>query len=331
MILVLVVLVGLFILFLSCYSTIRKLTKPLTDMSESALSIARGNFNTLLPDIKYDDEIRHLRNSFDYMQHSLTEYIENLKKSTAENERFESELTIASDIQMAMLSSDFPENDNLGLHAMLKPAKEVGGDLYDFFLMDKDTLYFAVGDVSGKGVPASMFMAITRSAFRFIAKTGAPMNDVVSQINNSLCDGNDSQLFVTMFVGRLQLSTGTLEYCNAGHNPVIVNGSFLPVKANLALGLMADFPYQLQTVKLDAGSRIFVYTDGVTEAERADKEQYGEKRLLERIRSLKQSCTDKHICESVMESVHDFASGNAQNDDITVLSITLKQTSTSLA
>lgn len=331
MILVLVVLVGLLILFLSCYSTIRKLTKPLTDMSESALSIAKGNFNTPLPDIKYDDEIRHLRNSFDYMQHSLTEYIENLKKSTAENERFESELTIASDIQMAMLSSDFPENGNLGLHAMLKPAKEVGGDLYDFFLMDKDTLYFAVGDVSGKGVPASMFMAITRSAFRFIAKTGAPMNDVVSQINNSLCDGNDSQLFVTMFVGKLNLPTGELEYCNAGHNPVIVNGSYVPVKANLALGLMPGFPYQLQTVNLTAGSRIFVYTDGITEAERSDKEQYGEERLLECIRGLKQSCSDKEVCESVVKSVHDFADGNVQNDDITVLSITLKQTTASLA
>lgn len=331
LILVFVVLVGLLILFLSCYITIRKLTKPLTDISESALSIAKGNFNTPLPDIKYDDEIRHLRNSFDYMQHSLTEYIENLKKSTAENERFESELSIASDIQMAMLSSDFPENDYMGLYAMLKPAKEVGGDLYDFFLMDKDTLYFAVGDVSGKGVPASMFMAITRSAFRFIAKTGAPMNEVMSKINNSLCDGNDSQLFVTMFVGKLDLHTGELEYCNAGHNPVVVNGSFLPVKANLALGLISDFPYQLQSMKLEVGSRIFVYTDGVTEAERSDKQQYGEERLLECIGSLKQSQSDREICETIMKSIHDFADGNVQNDDITVLSITLKQTTTSLA
>lgn len=323
LILVFIVLAGLLSLFLLCYSTIRKLTKPLTDFSDSAISIAKGNFNTPLPKIDSEDEIGRLRNSFDYMQHSLTEYMDNLKQSTAENERFESELNIASKIQMAMLSSDFPDHDKVSLHAMLKPAKEVGGDLYDFYLID-NMLYFTVGDVSGKGVPASMIMAITRSAFRFIAKSGAPMNMVVSKINESLCDGNDSSMFVTMFVGRLNLDTGELSYCNAGHNPVVINGRFLDVKPNLAAGLFPEFPYELQTTVLERGSRIFVYTDGVTEAERADKEQFGEKRLLECLSGIEQSASDSQICQTVMGTVHQFADGNAQNDDITMLSITLK-------
>lgn len=323
LVLVLIGLVGLLLIFVLCYSIIRKLTKPLTTFSESALRIAKGDFNAPLPEIKSEDEIRQLRNSFEYMQQSLTTYIENLKSSTAANERFESELNIASNIQMAMLPKNFPHMDTCDLYAILKPAKEVGGDLYDFFVKD-NYLNFAIGDVSGKGVPASLYMAITRAVYRFIASWGLELDDVMGNINDAISDGNDTGMFVTMFIGRLNLETGVLEYCNAGHNPVIVNGDFLDVKPNIAAGLFPNFRYEKQSVVLERGSRIILYTDGVSEAERADKQQFGDERLIDWCRHTEKYHGARSACEGLLDTVREFTDGNAQNDDITVVTIKLK-------
>ena len=324
MILILIGLLGLLILFILSYLTIRRLTKPLTEFSASALSIAEGNFNTSLPEIKHDDEIKQLRNSFEFMQTSLTEYIRDLKETTAANERFESELNIANNIQMSMLPKNFPHNDKIGMHAMLKPAREVGGDLYDFIIKD-NMAYFTVGDVSGKGVPASMFMAITRSMIRFTLGMGLPLNEVINRVNNSVCDGNDTGMFVTLFIGSVNLDTGEFHYCNAGHNPVVVNGEFLPAVPNLAIGVWPDFQYQEQVIKLEKGTRIIIYTDGVTEAEREDKAQYGEERLLKWAKASIDTCRSaEEACQSLMDSVHEFTAGNAQNDDITIMTIKIK-------
>lgn len=320
MILIIVGLFGLLMLFLACYYAVRKLTKPLSDVSDSALKIAEGNFNTKLPEIKSEDEIKQLCDSFDYMQQSLTTYVSELKKTTAQNERFESELNIASKIQMAMVPANFPEMGNIDLYAILKPAKEVGGDLYDFFIKD-NCLYFAIGDVSGKGVPASLFMAITRSAFRFICGLGLPMNQVLSQINDALCDGNNIGMFVTMFIGKLDLATGEMTYCNGGHNPVIVNGKFLDMKSNIACGVMDGFSYVEQRTTLEKGSSIVLYTDGVTEAEKADKSQYGEDRLLAGAGERYGNCSARKLCEGLLEDVRTFTNGNEQNDDITIMCI----------
>ena len=330
LVLTLVGLFGILILFLFCYSTIRKLTKPLTEFSRSALSIAKGNFNTELPEIKYDDEIKQLRNSFDFMQHSLTSYMENLKETTAINERLGSELNIANRIQMSMLSKDFPDNDKVKLHAFVKPAKEVGGDLYDFFIVG-NMLYFAVGDVSGKGVPASLFMAITRAAYRMICKQGLPMDEVVYRINESVSTMNDNGMFITFFAGSINLETGDFQYCNAGHNPIIVvspdgTPSYLKVIPNLPLGLFPDFKYQLQSGRIEKGSRLLLFTDGVTEAERADKEQYGEDRLLAWAGSevLKKGIEADVACNELYADVTAFTAGNEQNDDITIMTIDIK-------
>ena len=313
---------GIIFLFILSYLTIRRLTRPLVDFSESAINIAKGNFNTPLPEIQHDDEINRLRNSFDYMQHSLNSYITNLQTTTAAKERIESELNIASKIQMSMLSTDFPKNDLVDLHAMLKPAKEVGGDFYDFVLRGK-VLYFTVGDVSGKGVPASMFMAMTRSAFRFITGLELPLDEVVSKINNAVCDGNESGMFVTLFVGRLDLETGDLQYCNAGHNPIMLNGEFLKTETNIAVGVLPDFPYKMNSIALERGAKLLLYTDGVTEAERADKEQFGDTRLFEWTHTVA-SCTPQQACDLLYKNVLSFADGNAQNDDITIMTIKYK-------
>ncbi len=322
LVLIMVGLVGLLLMFIICYRTIRHLTLPLTELSVSAMNMAKGNFHATLPEIKSQDEMSRLRDSFAYMQKSISRYISELKSTTAANERMEGELNIARNIQMGMLQKDFP--DNIG--AILIPAKEVGGDLYDFFEKD-GMLYFTVGDVSGKGVPAALFMAITRATFRFMAKMGLPLDDVVSRINNSIAYGNDNCMFVTMFVGCIDLKTGTFKYCNAGHNPIIIapdNGPayYLRAKTNMAVGLFEGFKYQLEESKIEPGTRLLLYTDGVTEAENIGKDLYGEDKLLDIVNKLKGKNADAKtaVC-SVLESVKDFTQGNQQNDDITILGI----------
>lgn len=319
----LIALLGLAVLFLVCRHTINKLTRPLSTISDSAIKIANGDFNTALPEINTGDEVQQLRDSFDFMEKSLATYIENLKETTATNERLESELDIASKIQMALLSRDFPHLDNLDLHALMQPAKQVGGDLYDFYIKD-NCLYFAVGDVSGKGLPASIFMAITKALYRYISNMGLELDEVVTRLNDAISDNNESGMFVTMFAGCLNLETGLLKYCNAGHNLVVVNGKFLDEKPNLAVGLISGFPYVLQQCSLEKGARIILYSDGVTEAERSDKEQYGNDRLLAWTAMQDQEESAETACNLLYSDVKNFVGGNEQNDDITIMTIKYK-------
>ena len=323
LILIIVGLIGLCIMFLICYRTIMQLTRPITELSVSALNMAKGNFQARLPEIKSKDEMMMLHDSFLYMQKSLTHYIQELKTTTAQNERMESELNVARNIQMGMLSRDYPEN----LYAFLEPAKEVGGDLYDFFLKDR-TLYFAIGDVSGKGVPASLVMAITRAAFRFIAGLGLPMDEVISKINDSVSAGNKTNMFVTLFAGRIDLETGECEYCNAGHNPIIVlppdeEAYYLKAKPNLAVGLFEGFPYQKEKLSLKKGTRLLLYTDGVSEAENRQKELYGDDRLIAWAKQAEQNLDNQHFVNGLYAAVKAFTDGNEANDDITILSFTI--------
>lgn len=320
-----IAMLSLALLFWLCKRIARKLTQPLADFDSSAQQIAKGNFNTILPDIKSDDEIRHLRDSFEYMQSSLNTYIEELKTTTAARERIESELSIANKIQMGMVPHKFPEADNLDLYAKLKPAREVGGDFYDFLLKDGRSLYFAIGDVSGKGIPAALVMSVTIAAFRSIAKLELDCAQIVSEINNTLCEGNEQSMFVTLFIGRLDLATGELTYCNAGHNPAVVidpqgNASFLQQKSNLAIGLMEGFDYQMESITLSPGTRLVLYTDGVTEAEQEDKSQFGNARLLGWA-SAQQCQGAKEACKDLYYNVKAFAGDTPQNDDITIMTI----------
>lgn len=322
--LIMIGLLGLVVLFFACRRSIRRMTRPITELSESALNIAKGNFNAELPEIKSQDEMMRLRDSFMYMQNSIADYIEELKTTTRANERMESELNVARNIQMGMLHTDFPPQ----LYALLRPAKEVGGDLYDFVLKD-DHLYIAIGDVSGKGVPASLMMAITRASLRFVAGLGLPMDQTMNRINNCVTDTNSNNMFVTLFSARIDLKTGRMEYCNAGHNPIIIvppDGEpyFLKAKANLAVGLFSDFPYEAESIDLKPGTRIVAYTDGVNEAEKADKSMYGNDRLLAYVSSPKvraSATTEREVVEGLLESVTAFTEGNPQNDDITIMSV----------
>lgn len=320
---ILIALLGLIVLFFVCRSLIKKLTKPINSVSEATLKIADGNFNIDLPEIKTGDEIQQLRDSIVFMEDSLVKYVDDLKESTAANERFENELGIASKIQMGMLSRNFPHTDQIGAHAILRPAKEVGGDLYDFFFKD-NWFYFAIGDVSGKGIPASLFMAITKFAFRLLANSSLELDQVMTKLNNAVSEGNANGLFVTMFTGAINLDTGEFKYCNAGHNPIILNGEFLKAKTNIAVGVFENFNYEMESCMLEKGSKILAYTDGVTEAEKADKEQYTEARLLEWNNAHSNLPSSEEACESLYEDVKAFTEGNDQNDDITIMTIKFK-------
>ena len=316
-------LISFVVFYIICRTVINRMTRPITELSDSALNMAKGDFKAQLPEIHSEDEMQTLHDSFVFLQNSIAEYIDELKATTTANERMESELNVARNIQMGMLRTDFPEM----LHALLTPAREVGGDLYDFVLKD-DRLFFAIGDVSGKGVPASLMMAITRSALRFVSGAGH-LDDKLTRINNGISENNKYGLFVTLFVGNLDLKTGHLDYCNAGHNPILIlppDGEpyLLKAKPNIAIGLMEGFKFEVESLDLKPGTRIVAYTDGVTEAERADLAQYGNERLLQWAQQLNQTDTaqqEKAIVESLYDSVKTFVESNPQNDDITIVSL----------
>lgn len=316
------------LLYYATKKTISRMSQPVTEFTYVAMSIGQGNFKTKIPQVNTRDEFMKLSESLHYMEDSIDNYIQELRKTTASNERFESELNIANHIQMQMLPGHFPVLDEIDLAASLKPAKEVGGDLYDFFVKDR-RLYFIVGDVSGKGVPAALFMAITKASFRTIVDSNIPVRDMAAKINDSFCSSNESGMFVTMFFGYIDLDTLAMEYCNCGHNPIVVidekgNASYLNAKANLVAGLIDGFGYQSESMQLMKGMRLVIYTDGVTEAEKADKSQYGEERLLEFSRS-QDPAIDSHSFIGCLEaSVKDFTGDNPQNDDITMMSIRVK-------
>lgn len=325
----LVCLFGLIAMYIFCRRRVRKLTQPITELTVSAMNMAKGNFHAQLAEVNTNDEMRRLHDAFDQMQHSINDYITELRTTTASNMRFESELHIAKRIQHHMVPTDFPERDDVGLYALLQPAKEVGGDLYDFVIRGNE-LYFTIGDVSGKGVPAAMFMSITRSASRFISGLDMKLDEVMENINNTIVDGNDSGMFVTLFMGCLNLQTGHLKFCNGGHNPIVVvpaDGGepyFLKQKSNIAVGVFPDFKYEMQEMDLEKGSRLLLYTDGVTEAERSDKSQYGEDRLVEWAKSSHGIESEEGVCKMLYADVKKFVAGNEQNDDITIMSIKLK-------
>ena len=306
----------------------RRATRPLSQLAISANEVAKGNFNAPLPRLKHNDEIRLLRDSFEEMQHSLTHYIDELKDTTASKAAIENELKVAHDIQMSMLPKTFPpypERDDIDIYGSLTPAKDVGGDLFDFFIRD-EKLFFCVGDVSGKGVPASLVMAVTRSLFRNIAAHVTEPDEIVRTLNDAMAEGNDANMFVTTFVGALDLRTGQLTYCNAGHNYAMLIGklvSTLPCDPNLPIGIMPDMTFSKQELTVDPETTIFLYTDGLNEAEDPGHAQFGIQRIINIAESLVKEGKNEPvtITKKMIEAVHRFVDDAEQSDDMTILAI----------
>lgn len=237
--------------------------------------------------------------------------------------RMQSELNVASGIQMSMVPKvfpAFPERKDLDMAAAIVPAKEVGGDLYDYFIRD-EKLFFCIGDVSGKGVPASLVMAVTRTTFRNVAAKENKPGVIVKTMNDNLSSMNDSEMFVTFFCGVLDLANGHLHYCNAGHNPPMIltdDIRMLPVEPNLPLGIMGGMPFKEQETVFNYDDALFLYTDGLTEAENIDHELFGEERTEEALRGRKPS--DEHL-HQVKAKVAGFVGEAPQSDDLTMLFI----------
>ncbi|MBO7118968.1 MAG: SpoIIE family protein phosphatase [Bacteroidaceae bacterium] len=253
-----------------------------------------------------------------------------LQKANAEKQRIGSELRIARDIQQSMLPKltalDSPLSAQFDIFASLVPAKEVGGDLYDFHLRD-EKLYFCIGDVSGKGVPSSLLMAVTRSLFRTVSAREDLPEDIVSAINNSIVEMNEKEMFVTLFVGVLELTTGQLHYCNAGHEEPLLVGKgtgLLPSNNNIPVGLMPDWNYEGQTALIHPGTTIFLYTDGLTEAENKAHVQYGKQRITKTAQQILHSSgsiAPETFIALQTEALHKFVAGAEQSDDLTMLAI----------
>ena len=321
------ILLGLLITFFICRYFIRKTSKPLIRLAGSAKEVAMGNFDTELPQIKSNDEIRLLRDSFDNMQKSLSRYIADLTETTAQKAAMESELDVARKIQMSMLPMTwpaFPDRKDIDIWGSITPAKAVGGDLYDFCIRD-NKLYFCIGDVSGKGVPASLVMAVISSMFRTLSASADGPDKLVSVINSSMSERNESLMFVTFFAGELDLNTGELKYCNAGHNaPVVLEKGipkFLQTDANIPVGIMSDWKYTQQKTVLSPGSILLLYTDGLTEATRADGSLFGEERVLSSLSGLESSTSSKDLNSHIREAVKEFVGDAEQSDDLTMLII----------
>lgn len=321
-IILLVMLIGLAAIYLFCRQQIRKVTSPLHRFARSAEEVAKGNFNAPLPDIRDDDEIRLLRDSFGNMQQSLSRYIDELKTTTAQKSAIESELSVARRIQMSMLKTETPHRPDLMIKATLAPAKAVGGDFYDFFVRD-NCLYFCIGDVAGKGVPAALVMTTACGGFRLLSESESEPVRIVSRMNEMIIRNNSITIFVTFFAGVLNLETGHLRYCNAGHIPPLVNGEVLPVNSNLPIGTLSDWEYTTQEADLAPGSTLFLYTDGLNEAEDAQNHMFGKKRILEVMQSAQQE--PQTLIERMKQAVADFVGDTEQSDDLTMLMIHLPQ------
>ena len=325
------IVIGLLVVFFAGRRSIKKVAKPLKQLAASADEVAKGHFDTKLPQMKHKDEICQLRDSFENMQHSLTKYVAELRDATAQKAAIESELKVAHDIQMSMLPKTFPpypERHDLDIYGSLTPAKGVGGDLFDFHIRD-EKLFFCIGDVSGKGVPASLYMAVTRSLFRNVSTYASQPADIVTALNNAQVEGNDTNMFVTLFVGVLDLQTGLLTYCNAGHDaPLLVGRDVgeLPCEPNLPIGVIADFQFKNQEIRLDPGTTIFLFTDGLNEAENAEHAQFGDMRIWKTAQKMlaEQRHQPKELIGEMTDKVHQFVGDAEQSDDLTMLAIQYK-------
>ena len=318
-------------LLLMLYMFIRIITRelqPLQRLADEAETIASGQFDAELPNFQRIDEIGQLSQSFGNMQQSLVRYIEKLKETTAQKASIDSDLRIASGIQMGMLPVKFPtrdDRDDVQLYASLTPAKEVGGDLFDFYFRD-EKLFFCIGDVSGKGVPASLFMAVTRSTFRTVSAHESMPDRIVTTMNKTIADMNKNHMFVTLFVGVLDLPTGRLYYCNAGHDaPLLIGAGVgeLPCDPNIPVGFRPKWKYSLQEAQIFTGTTIFLFTDGLTEAMDANKALFQMERVNEVANRVlaKQQQEPRQLISLMTEVVHEFVGDAEQSDDLTMMAI----------
>ena len=307
----------------------RMISKPLKRLTSVALNFASGDrLSTFENNIKTGDEMQALSEAFGKMACDLSEYIDSLQIVTAERERISAELEVATKIQASMLPRifpAFPDRPEFDLYATMQPAKEVGGDFYDFFLLDEQTLAVVMADVSGKGIAAALFMCISKTLINNNAHSGKSPREVFETVNALLCVDNEAGMFVTAFMGYLDIPSGRFTFVNAGHNPPLIKRKggeyeFLVCKPSFVLGGMENMSYAEHELTLAGGDVLYLYTDGVTEAMNNELELFTDPRLLTVAHKYK-DCSVMDLLLNLKKEIDQFAEGAEQTDDITMLAL----------
>jgi sigma-B regulation protein RsbU (phosphoserine phosphatase) len=304
------------------------ITRPLRTMAQAAGHIAEGDFDAPLPVSRSGDEVGVLTKAFEDMRISLKDYIERLTETTAAKQAIESELKVAREIQMSIIPKTFPSfpaGTGVDMHAWIEPARDVGGDFYDFFFLDRSRLCAVIADVSDKGVPASLFMAVTKTLIKAKAAPGKAPGDVLTTVNNELATGSGTNMFVTVFFAVLDIETGELLYANGGHNPPILirsQGKAAPIErtGNPVVGVIEGIEYGSKGLTLYPGDMLLLFTDGVTEAVNLRGELFGDERLLEEVSTAADPSPSGRI-EAVRQALARYSEGVPQADDITILAV----------
>jgi sigma-B regulation protein RsbU (phosphoserine phosphatase) len=307
----------------------KNLTEPITRLVEQTKLYAEGQWDQRLDEDMGTKELKQLARCFNMMGQAITDQIENVRQTTAQKERYHQELVIAAEIQQSILPQVFPPfpdlEDRLCIFGTTKPAREVGGDYYDFFRLSENKIGLVIADVSDKGAPSSFFMAMTRMLIREIAERGYAPIEVLRRTNHVLAEGNIYSMFVTLIYGEFDTNTGLIKFANAGHNkPLYITNEGevkqIPLKVNLPLGIMSDTHYYADEFTLKQGETLILYTDGVNEAHNPADEQFGMIRFKDMLKN-SQHLDCKQITENILEEVHHFSEGTEQSDDITLLCI----------
>ncbi len=326
------IVITLIIVVVYIFMIIFKILRPLNFITFETSHFADhgGTLSGTLKKVRNKDEFGILAQSIEKMSEDMSQYISKITTMTAENERISTELNVATEIQADMLPTEypaFPDRTDFDLFASMEPAKEVGGDLYDYFMIDDNHLLLSVGDVSGKGVPAALFMVITKTLLTSHGIQQLSPAEILQTTNNQLCENNTSSMFVTCWLGILTLSTGELTFVNSAHPHAIIytEGTFkyLETEPNLMLGAMEDTVYDEHTITLKHGDRLLIYTDGVTEATNTENELFAEERLLKSVKKTL-ALNAKDTVKSIRADINTFIGNADQFDDITMLDFIYK-------
>ena len=322
--------IAILLLITSIFLTFRiskRITHPINIMTKKVKEMTGDNITfEMLPEYNTKDEIEVLANTFSTMSDKLQEQVQEIVEISAHNERMETELNVATRIQSGLLPKEFPlfpDKTEFDLFASMDPAREVGGDFYDAFLIDDDHLALVVADVSDKGVPSALFMVVSKTLIKTRTLQGGRPAEILTDVNNMLCDENPENLFVTVWLGILTISTGELTEANAGHEKPIIkrkDGEFelQKTKHGLVLGSMKGLKYTEDSFIMNPGDTLFMYTDGVVEAMNSDEELFGFERTLQTLNQNKDLAANE-LLPALREQIDIFAADEAQFDDITML------------
>ena len=318
-----VTIIGVLLLILLINWICKFTTNPIVELAHIADKYGKGDFSVQLPEIDSNDEVGVLSQAFYNMKDNLLNLLKFQKENAKLEQKRASELEIATKIQASVLPVNFPQTEFFNIYASMTPAKEVGGDFYDFFFIGKTHFAFLIADVSGKGIPAALFMMNAKSLLRNNLLRGHSLSDAINKTNNELCKTNKVGMFLTAFIAVLNIETGEIEYVNAGHNPPLIKINdkyeYLRTDNNLVMSAMEDFEYKSSSLKLKSNDSIVMYTDGISEAQNTSNELYGEERLLDAVN--REFLEPKETVLAIKKDVDNFSENAPQFDDITMICV----------